>query len=71
MKNWEFDCQIEVNGSLRQVWTCPSDLEKNELFYNLTFDLGKGENPPKPRAGYWTHLTAFRKNVPEYTRNIS
>ena len=65
---WEFDCQLEVNGVMRQVWQRPSTLFVNENFYTTTFDLGKGENRPTPRQGYWTHYGAFKQQFPQYQR---
>jgi hypothetical protein len=65
---WEFDCQMEVNGIIRQVWTCPSNLFKYEKFYVVTFDLGSGENPPPKGHSYWTNDQAFQKQFPQYQR---
>lgn len=67
MKHWEFDCNMEVNGIMRQVWTCPSDLFKDETFYAITFDIGK-ELPPSKGSGYWTHYKAFKEQFPQYER---
>ncbi len=65
-KKWEFDSLLEVNGIMRQVWTCPSNLFENETFYAITFDFGKGENPPTSTQGYWAHLKSFQKSCPTY-----
>lgn len=65
---WEFDCQMEVNGVIRQVWTCQSTLFATENFYTITVDFGKGENIPKSSQGYWTHIGSFKKQFPQYNR---
>ena len=66
--NWEFDCQMEVNGIMRQVWTRDSDLFVNEKFYAVTFDNKLGENPPYRGSGYWTNNQAFKNQFPQYQR---
>lgn len=68
MKTWEFDSLLEVNGIMRQVWSCPSTLFESERFYTITFDFGNGENSPKQTQGYWTNLESFRKSFPIYDR---